>query len=75
MIEDSPFTQLAHKLRNPLNTISMNAELAKLQLSPAVEGGKPECEAALGCLEVILRACRDCAEILEQITEPPALDR
>lgn len=50
---------LIHEIRNPLNTISVSAELAKLQ----IETGKPT-SAILKSLDRIIEECRQCSRIL-----------
>ena len=52
--------QLLHDVRNPLNNIAMNAELAKLILDSQ---GDPK---RLGtAIDVILKECRKCGELLD----------
>lgn len=50
-----------HKLRNPLNTISMNAELAKLLMA---EEGESSSEAITLLIERIIVQCGVCAELI-----------
>ena len=57
-----------HQLRNPLNAISVNAELGKLSLQNA-----QSVESAIRAFEKILAECQTCADTLEQLkdsTEP-----
>lgn len=54
---------LLHDLRNRLNSITMSAELAKLELGPGLAG-----ESAAQCLDAILAACSDSAALIEQIS-------
>ncbi|HEY7885845.1 MAG TPA: histidine kinase dimerization/phospho-acceptor domain-containing protein [Cellvibrionaceae bacterium] len=53
-----------HDIRNPLNTISVNAELGKLALSR-----KGDVDKALAAIEVILQECRTCADQLSQLSD------
>lgn len=52
--------QLLHDVRNPLNNIAMNAELAKMILDS--QGDQKRLGAAI---EVILKECRKCGELLD----------
>lgn len=54
------FDQLLHDVRNPLNTISMNAELARLL---GQTGTSPE--KLQKALAVIVNECKRCDTILE----------
>ncbi|WP_226645605.1 hypothetical protein [Microbulbifer variabilis] len=49
-----------HKLRNLMNNIAMNAELAKLQLSQ-----QAPIEKILATLEKVTEGCKGCAEVLD----------
>ncbi|GAB2878393.1 hypothetical protein ACCI51_08910 [Microbulbifer echini] len=49
-----------HKLRNLMNNIAMNAELAKLQISQQAPAEK-----ILVSLEKVTESCRSCAEVLD----------
>lgn len=51
-----------HDIRNPLNTISMNAELGKLM----IEKQKPS-EDIIRTLNAIIEQCQLCSEKLDQI--------
>ena len=55
--------QLLHDARGPLNTISVNAEVAKLLLQKSA----PQ-ESILAAMQNILRECQRCNEILQQIS-------
>ena len=50
---------LIHEIRNPLNCISMNAELGKLTLEMSGDASK-----AVAIFETILRECRKCSDNL-----------
>lgn len=52
--------QLLHAIRNQLNNISVNTELAKLQARQK----QPE-EVILESLEKVTDACKECAQLLE----------
>lgn len=56
-------SQIAHDLRNPLNSISMNAELIKLKLQRA---GDPE--DVVTYVDRILQECKNCGQVLEVST-------
>lgn len=56
--------QFIHDLRNPLNTISVNAELGKLTLERTGDIHK-----AISVFEAILSECRECSRVLETIQE------
>lgn len=53
-------SRVAHDLRNPLNSISMNAELVKLKLQ---RGGDPE--DLISYMDRILDECKNCGSVLE----------
>ena len=53
---------VAHQLRNPLNTISINAELARLQLQK-----QQDPQAILLSIERILQECKYCASLLDEL--------
>lgn len=57
-------SQIAHDLRNPLNSISMNAELVKLKLQRA---GDPE--EVVAYVDRILQECKNCGHVLEESTK------
>ncbi|MCA9728236.1 MAG: histidine kinase dimerization/phospho-acceptor domain-containing protein [Candidatus Eisenbacteria bacterium] len=52
--------KLIHDLRNPINSIAMTAELAKLQVASGESA-----DAIVENLETIVRLCRDCGVRLE----------
>jgi hypothetical protein len=58
----SKVDQLLHDARGPLNTISVNAEVAKLLVQKAGPN-----ESILAAMQNILRECHRCNEILQQI--------
>jgi hypothetical protein len=51
--------KIIHNIRNPLNTIAMNAELGKLSLQKNADPTK-----LLAIFDIILRECRSCSEQL-----------
>lgn len=51
--------KIIHNLRNPLNTIAMNAELGKLLVQK-----NPEPEKLLNIFDIILKECKSCSEQL-----------
>lgn len=51
--------KIIHDIRNPLNSIAMNAELAKLL---AENNGDPE--RLKSAIDTILAECRNCADVL-----------
>lgn len=55
----SDMRKLVHDVRNPLNSISVCAELAKLQ----IQNGQPS-SAVIENLDRILSECRQCSRIL-----------
>jgi signal transduction histidine kinase len=57
---DSEKNQFVHDLRNPLNTISINAELGKLTLERTGDIRK-----AISIFDTILAECRQCSHVLE----------
>jgi signal transduction histidine kinase len=62
MLNEESLKSLIHDLRNPLNSISVSAELAKLQISA---GKNPN--DVLVSLDRILNECRNCSHILEGV--------
>jgi signal transduction histidine kinase len=56
--------RLIHDIRNPLNGIAMNAELAKLVLQTTGDTAK-----ALIALETILKNCHICSEQLSGLKQ------
>jgi len=56
--------KIIHDIRNPLNTISMNAELGKLSLQR-----NPDPQKLAAIFEVILRECRICSDQLALLKE------
>lgn len=53
-----------HDMRNPLNSITMNAELGNL----IVQGGSIDPERLKKIFTIILRECKDCSDRLEDLT-------
>lgn len=53
-----------HDIRNPLNTISVNAELGKLTLERTGDIRK-----AISIFETILMECRQCSNVLHTLKE------
>ena len=56
--------RLIHNIRNPLNAISVNAELGKLCLEGGVDMARLE-----QALDSIVRQCAACAEQVERLQE------
>jgi hypothetical protein len=56
--------KFVHSLRNPLNTISINAELGKLTLERTGDVRK-----AISIFETILMECRQCDHVLESLQD------
>lgn len=56
--------RFVHDLRNPLNTISINAELGKLTLERTGDIRK-----AISIFETILAECRQCSQVLETLQD------
>jgi len=54
--------RFVHDLRNPLNTISINAELGKLTLERTGDIRK-----AISIFETILVECQQCSQVLESL--------
>ncbi len=61
---DGKKNKFVHDLRNPLNTISINAELGKLTLERTGDIRK-----AISIFETILMECRQCSEVLETLQD------
>ncbi|MEN0036896.1 MAG: histidine kinase dimerization/phospho-acceptor domain-containing protein [Cellvibrio sp.] len=59
---DGEKNRFVHDLRNPLNTISINAELGKLTLERTGDVRK-----AIAVFETILAECRQCSTILDSL--------
>lgn len=59
-------SRVAHDLRNPLNSISMNAELVKLKLQ---RGGDPV--DLVSYMDRILQECKNCGDVLESSMKGP----
>lgn len=57
----SDINKIIHDIRNPLNGIAMNAELAKLLLESSGDQEK-----ILKALDTILSECRKCGELLDK---------
>lgn len=51
-----------HSVRNPLNSISMNAELGRLTLE-----NTQDIEKAIKVFDAIIRECQTCGEALTQL--------
>lgn len=51
-----------HDIRNPLNTIAMNAELARLIIETQSDPVK-----AINALDAILRSCKVCSDRLQDL--------
>lgn len=61
---DGEKNRFVHDLRNPLNTISINAELGKLTLERTGDIRK-----AIGIFEAILAECKQCSNMLESLKD------
>lgn len=59
---DGEKNRFIHDLRNPLNTISVNAELGKLTLERTGDIRK-----AISIFETILTECRQCNHVLNEL--------
>jgi signal transduction histidine kinase len=57
-------SKVAHDLRNPINSISINAELVKLKLQ---QTGDPA--QVVTYLDRILQECKNCGTVLESSTK------
>ncbi|UTA48506.1 hypothetical protein L1F30_02920 [Simiduia sp. 21SJ11W-1] len=57
----TPDAKLLHEIRNKLNNISVNTELAKLQ----TQQGQAQ-EKVLASLAKVTEACRECATLLDE---------
>lgn len=55
----------AHQLRNPLNSISINAELARLQLQK-----QQDPKEIILSIDRILQECKHCAALLNELNPP-----
>jgi signal transduction histidine kinase len=60
-MDRDPTSQFVHDLRNPINTISINAELGKLALQK-----NQDIEKTMKTLEEILSQCQQCGDIIEK---------
>ncbi|ABC31619.1 MULTISPECIES: histidine kinase dimerization/phospho-acceptor domain-containing protein [Hahella] len=69
MTQEADIAKLAHDLRNPLNSISVNAELAKLQLQT-----NRDKEEILVCVERILEECKRCSARINDLVNASATD-
>lgn len=59
---DGEKNRFVHDLRNPLNTISINAELGKLTLERTGDIRK-----AISIFETILAECQQCSQVIETL--------
>ena len=66
---DSEKNRFVHDLRNPLNTISINAELGKLTLERTGDVRK-----AISIFETILAECQQCSHVLETLQDTRFID-
>lgn len=67
----SPIERLVHDARGPLNTIAINAEVAKLLVQQPNQS-----EAIVTALQNILRECKLCSDILQRmVSEQPTAER
>ena len=58
----SRIDRLVHDARGPLNTISVNAEVARLLIQKSAPP-----EGILTAMQNILRECQQCSEIMQRI--------
>jgi len=58
-----------HEIRNPLNAIAMNAELARLIIETQGDPIK-----AMNALDAILRSCNICSERLQDLKNAYSID-
>ncbi|WP_039917769.1 histidine kinase dimerization/phospho-acceptor domain-containing protein [Cellvibrio mixtus] len=61
-MSDTETHRLLHDLRNPLNSISINAELGKLTLERT-----GDIQRAIRIFEIILNECRNCSNKLDEV--------
>jgi hypothetical protein len=61
---DGKKNRFVHDLRNPLNTISINAELGKLTLERTGDIRK-----AISIFDTILAECQQCSHVLEALQD------
>lgn len=61
---DGEKNRFVHDLRNPLNTISINAELGKLTLERTGDIRK-----AISIFDTILAECQQCSHVLESLQD------
>lgn len=61
---NSGIQRAIHDIRNPLNNISVNAELGKLTLARTGDVDK-----VMQILDVILKECRDCSEEIDKLKD------
>lgn len=61
---DGEKNRFVHDLRNPLNAISINAELGKLTLERTGDIRK-----AISIFETILAECKQCSHMLESLND------
>jgi signal transduction histidine kinase len=61
---DGEKNRFVHALRNPLNTISINAELGKLTLERTGDIRK-----AISIFDTILVECQQCGHVLESLQD------
>jgi signal transduction histidine kinase len=59
---DNEVNRLLHDLRNPLNNISINAELGKLMLERT-----GDIQRAVQIFEIIISECRNCSNKLDAV--------
>ena len=66
----SRLDRLVHDARGPLNTISVNAEVARLLIQKSAPP-----EGILAAMQNILRECQRCNEILQMIGNESACEQ
>ncbi|UTF59767.1 histidine kinase [Gilvimarinus sp. DA14] len=67
---DDNYRKLIHDARNPLNNISVHAELSKLALQTSADIDK-----AVASLDVILTECQRCSATLQQLADELDTDK
>lgn len=64
MIDAAELAEMRHQLRNHVNNITINAELAKMQLESESSNEK-----VLASVNRILKQCQNCADFLNTMSK------
>ena len=64
MSHTQELSEIRHQIRNHVNNITMNAELAKMQLE-----SQGSAENIAKCVERILQQCQNCGDYLNSLSE------